>query len=130
VGYHIGHGAFVLPAVLLFPASVLLFFAWSSATKQGAVQVRQPNIFGWGLLSATFCTCWFFAWGVHYFRTNEPAHSFWLYVNWVAILMWTFGLSASFTGRGAARIFLICWGLLLFLGVCGIDALGLFWHAS
>ena len=78
-------------------------------------------MFRWGLIAAVMATIAFFPSCVHQLRTLEPAHGVWLIANWVGIVLWMIGLSGASTGKGWGRVTLICWGILMFVGMLGIS---------
>lgn len=116
---------FIFVFVYLLPAQVLLLFTWfvSIAKKQPALVEWRRKGFSWALFVATGLTAWFFACSVHYRSKGEPPQGVWLFMNRLGLVVLVFCLAASLTGKGARRVLLFAWGIVLFAGVLGI-ALG------
>ncbi len=115
---------FVLVALFFLPAAVALFFAWSVwiANKRPTIAGWRLVTVGWGLIAAVMAMIAFFPGCVHELRTLQPAHGFWLVVNWAGIVLWMIGLAGASTGKGWGRITLICWGMLMFVGLFGVSS--------
>src|SRR5271156_1093250 len=120
---HHNFDIFLLVFGFLLPAQVLLLFTWfvSIANKQPVFAEWRRKAFKWGLFAATGVTAWFFAFCLHFVRAGEPARGFWLFMNWQGFVVWMLCLAASLAGKGARRILLFAWGIMLFVGVLGID---------
>lgn len=108
----------------LLPALILLLFAWfvSIANKQLVFAEWRRKAFRWGLFAATGVTAWFIAFCLHYLRVGEPAQRFWLFMNWLGLVVWLLCIAASLAAKGAGRILLFAWGIMIFVGVFGIDS--------
>ncbi len=121
---HSNFGEFAFVAIVLLPAVVLLVFAWLdwTANKRTAIQEWRLKAFRWGLVAASGSTAWFFAACLHLLGAEQPAQGIWLVFNWIGILLWLVGLAAALAGKGAGRILLFSSGIMLFLGVFGIDS--------
>jgi hypothetical protein len=119
---HHNFDVFLLVFGFLLPAQILLLFAWfvTIANKPPVFAEWRRKVFTWGLFAATGVTLWFFAFCVHFLRARESAQRFWLFMNWLGLVVWMFCLAASLTGKGARRILLFAWGIMLFVGVLGI----------
>lgn len=119
---HHNFDVFLLVFGFLLPAQTLLLFAWfvTIANKPPVFAEWRGEVFTWGLFAATGVTFWFFAFCVHFLRARESAPRSWLFVNWLSLAVWMFSLAASLTGKGARRILLFAWGIMLFAGVLGI----------
>jgi hypothetical protein len=119
---HHNFDVFLLILGFLLPAQILLLFAWfvSIANKQPLSAEWRRKAFRWGLFAATGVTAWFFAFGLHYLKVGEPAQHFWLFMNWLGIVVSLLCLAASLAGKGAGRILLFAWGIMIFVGVFGI----------
>src|SRR5580658_2404647 len=115
-GHH-NFDVFLLVFGFLSPAQILLLFAWfvSIANKQPVSAEWRRKAFRWGLFAATGVTAWFFAFCLHYLKVGEPAQHFWLFMNWLGIVVWMLCLAASLAGKGAGRILLFAWG---YHGLC------------
>jgi hypothetical protein len=115
-----------LPPAVWFSVAVqiLLLFAWfvSIANKQPVFPEWRRKAFRCGLFAATGVTAWFFAFCLHFLRVGESAQRCWLFMNWLGIVVWMLCLTASLAGKGAGRILLFAWGIMIFVGVFGIDS--------
>ena len=117
-----GLSIFALTAVSFLPATILLFFSWSVriSKTQVSIQKWRREAYKWGLIAASVSTAWFFVFCLNYLKTGEPAHGPWLSMNLVGFSLWVAAAAASLAGKGAGRILLFCWSIMLFLGVVGL----------
>jgi hypothetical protein len=120
---HSNFGELAFVAMLLLPAVVLLVFAWIVwiVNKCPVIQAWRLTAFRSGLVAASGSTAWFFATCLHLLGAEQLPQGFWLFFNWLGISLWLFGLAAAVAGKGAGRTLLISSGIMLFLGVFGID---------
>lgn len=116
--------ALILSLFFLLPAIITLFFTWAvwPEKKILIVQPWRRETFRWALLSALGATLLIIPGCLHLARTGVWATGFWLLTNWCSALLWVFGLGGSLSGKGSARILLFSWGILMFLGVLGLDS--------
>jgi hypothetical protein len=121
---HREFSSILLMGIFFLPAVLSLFFAWSVwiANKRPAIAMWRLDAFKWGLISASLTTAIFTSSSIQRLRTLEPAQGVWLGANWVGIVLWVISLGAALTGKGWGRIILVLWGVLIFLGVFGIDS--------
>jgi hypothetical protein len=114
-----------LIVVLLFflPATLCLVFAcfgWM-ANKRPSIREWRLVTFQWGLIVASVTTVWLLPSMVHKLITLQPVQGFWLLYNRLAVALWVLCLAAALVGQRSGRVLLFCWGILLFVGVFGVD---------
>lgn|ERR1700722_1884911 len=115
--------ASVLVMFFLLPALITLSFAWAvwESNKRPSISVQRLSIFNFGLLASLICFAYFFVSSLQYVESLKPAAGIWLLMNRLTILLWFAGIASALAGKGLGRILLVCSGILLFLGVFGID---------
>jgi hypothetical protein len=116
--------AILLAVVFYLPSAVSLYFAWSvwTSNRRPAIAKWRPGLFKWGLISASLTMILIVPSSVSMIRTLERAHGYWLVANWLALLLWLFGLTAAITGKGSSRVVLLCWVLFTFFGLIAVDS--------
>ena len=123
MGEHNYLGAVGVTFLFLLPAIISLFFAWSVwiGNKRPAVSKWRLSMFKAGLIVAIVATATFFSSAAHYTMTQQIAEGIWLELNWTGAVLWLVCLAAALMGKGSGRILLLCWGIFLFVGICGLD---------
>lgn len=116
-------GGVGLTFLFFVPAIILLFFAWSvwSGNKPPTVSKWRLSTFKTGLVVAIAATAAFFPGAAHYTITQQRAEGIWLALNWTGAVLWLVCLAAGLMGKGSGRILLLFWGILLFVGIYGLD---------
>jgi hypothetical protein len=115
-----------LIVVLLFflPATICLVFAcfvWM-ANKRPSITEWRLVTFQWGMILASVTTVLLLPSMMHQLITLQPAQELWLLYNRLAAALWTLCLAAALAGQRSGRVLLFCWGILLFVGVFGVDS--------
>ena|SRR5579863_2840733 len=124
MGEHRGFDTLVLVFVFFLPAVVSLYFAWSVwiANTRPAIAGWRRIAFQCGLIAALLTVALLGASSIDLVRTLRPAQGVWLLGNWFAAVLWVAALGAACAGKGWGRVLLLCWGILIFLGVFGLQS--------
>ena len=115
--------AFIVALLFSLPATLCLVFAcfgWM-ANKRPSITEWRLVTFQWGLILASVTTVLLLPSMVHQLITLQPVQGLWLLYNRLAAALWILGLAAAVVGQRSGRVLLFCWGILLFVGVFGVD---------
>jgi hypothetical protein len=113
--------AILLAAMFLLPSIIAGFFAWATwADREYAISNWRRRTFRYGLFSALLATVLVLPQCSHVMKTGQGAQGWVLVFARLAAPCWVIATASALAGKGAARLLLVSWALLLFLGVLGI----------
>jgi hypothetical protein len=119
MGLHPQLSVFTFLVIVFLPAAVALVFAWGvwMAGKRPAIAPWRISAFNWALGCALADTVIFLPNSFRFLTTEAPATGIWFAANCTGLALLILVLGASLVGKGWSRGLLLCWGVLLFLGV-------------
>lgn len=107
--------------MFLLPAVIACYFAWAVwSDRKYPISNWRRRTFHYGLFSALTATVLVLPQCSYIIDTGSAGGGWLRFSVRVAAIFWIIGVTSALVAKGAARILLVAWGLLLLFGVLGI----------